>query len=461
MLHLDTAALGDRLHRLVKLAMDTGEAADLDEAQRIFSSYRLAIAIGPEVAHSAAHQAALLTMVNSGDRSLLGGVEIAGLNPDTPCLLPLPHAGSLADAVRSFGGRVVVSPTPGIPLVLLGDASFNGDAHPLALRTTFSGWCGGVAPVASGIRLDERDTLVIAAVLAGALTITEIFQFLRRSNAAAGRRGVGLSLWRPECDWRDPAALGPRIERLPSAAWLIGLGNLGQAYLWTLSLLPYATPAEVCLVLQDFDFMAPSNLSTSLLTTGSAIGQKKTRATAAWAEQRGFRTVIIERPFAANFRVMPDEPPVALCGVDNAQARACLEDVGFSRVIESGLGKGTSDFLALRLHCFPGPKPARTIWNETGAADAEGPKLDLPAYQALAANGADRCGLTSLAGRTVGAPFVGAIAATLVIAELVRLANGAHTYDFMDGHLRALDKRTVALAAQPTLVNPGTTRLGP
>jgi hypothetical protein len=32
-----------------------------------------------------------------------------------------------------------------------------------------------------------------------------------------------------------------------------------------------------------------------------------------------------------------------------------------------------------------------------------------PAYQALEATGADQCGLTKLAGRTVGAPFVGAV----------------------------------------------------
>jgi hypothetical protein len=454
---MDTAALGDELHRLVKLAMDTGEAADLDEAKKIFAGYRLAIAVGPELAASAAHQAALLTMVNAGERSLLGGVEVAGLDADMPCLLPLPGAGKLADIVTAFGGRIVTSPTPGIPLAVLGDGAFAGERHPLAIRTSFAGWCGGVAPVASGIRHAETDTLTVAAVLAGALTVTEVFQFLRRSNAAAGRRAVGLSLWRPELDWRDPAAIGPAIQRLPSAAWLIGLGNLGQAYLWTLSLLPYQTPADVCLVLQDFDFMAKSNCSTSLLTTTALIGQKKARAMAAWAELRGFKTVIIERPFGANFRVTADEPPVALCGVDNAQARACLEEVGFSRVIEAGLGKGTSDFLALRLHGFPGPRRAREIWNDTGETASDTPKLDLPAYQALAAKGADRCGLTSLAGRTVGAPFVGAVAASLVIAELIRLANGAHTYDFFDGHLRALDRRTVAPSAGLPLFNPGTT----
>lgn len=56
----------------------------------------------------------------------------------------------------------------------------------------------------------------------------------------------------------------------------------------------------------------------------------------------------------------------------------------------------------------------------------------------------------------IGAPFVGAVAAALVIAELVRLANGAHTYDFMDCHLRALEKRTIALPIDSLLVNLGT-----
>jgi hypothetical protein len=178
---------------------------------------------------------------------------------------------------------------------------------------------------------------------------------------------------------------------------------------------------------------------------------------AAWAERRGFRATIIERPFAANFRISSDDPPVALCGVDNALARAALDDVGFARVIEAGLGKGTSDFLAFRFHCFPGPRTAREIWSDTPQETADNPTLELPAYRALAAKGLDRCGLTSLAGRTVGAPFAGAVAATLVVGELIRLANGAHGYDFIDGHLRSLDNRTVATAKVLRPFNPGTT----
>jgi hypothetical protein len=147
-----------------------------------------------------------------------------------------------------------------------------------------------------------------------------------------------------------------------------------------LALMPYETPGDVGLILQDFDFLAPSNESTSVLTSTDVIGQRKARAMAAWAERRGFKTMIVERPFAADFRVSADDPPVALCGVDNALARAALEDVGFSRVIEAGLGKGTSDFLALRLHSFPGPKKARGIWDEAKSTGPDAPKLDLPAY---------------------------------------------------------------------------------
>jgi hypothetical protein len=36
----------------------------------------------------------------------------------------------------------------------------------------------------------------------------------------------------------------------------------------------------------------------------------------------------------------------------------------------------------------------------------------------------DRCGVTLLAGRAAGAPFVGAVAANLVVTELPRLLHG-------------------------------------
>jgi hypothetical protein len=64
-------------------------------------------------------------------------------------------------------------------------------------------------------------------------------------------------------------------------------------------------------------------------------------------------------------------------------------------------------------------------------------------------------GTLQLAGRSIGASFVGAAAATLVVAELVRLAIGGPRYALISCHLRDLDGRTV-IAGQPWApFNPG------
>lgn len=454
----NTTLISDRLNRLVKLALDTGEAETIEDAQRLFAGYRLAVSAGPAVANSPTHQAALLTIVNTGRRSLLGGVEISGV-ADMPLLVPLAPYHTLSEAVTGLGGKVVNAVRPEVPLIAVGDGPERA-GHEFAVRTTFEGWAGGIVPLnADSLRLNERRQFVPSGVVAGALAVAEAFQYLRGSQPAAGRRSAGLSLWRPELDWRDANAAGPDITRLPSALWLIGLGNLGQAYLWTLGLLPYASPADLQLVLQDFDVLAESNDSTSLLTQQALVGQYKTRAMAQWAERRGFKSAIVERRFAADFRVSAHEPMVALCGVDNALARAALEDVGFGRIIEAGLGGGTSDYLGFRTHLFPGARKAHDIWHNEAAKKAI--RIDLPAYRSLAAAGVDQCGLTQLAGRTVGAPFVGAIAGAAVIAELLRMVNGAHGHDLVDGHLKDLAHRTVVRAQALSPFNPGSTESMP
>ena len=446
--------VADSLNRLVKLAMDTGEAESMEDAHRLFAGYRLAVAAGDDVGRSPTHQAALLTIVNAGRRSLLGGVEVEGVE-DMELLVPVPPYRSFKEAVTGLGGRAVPTVHPDAPLVAVGNASSSTE-RAFSVRTTFEGWTAGVIPlVRDGARLAERHEFTPAGVLAGALAVTEAFHFLRGSQPAAGRREVGLSLWRPELHWQDNAASGPVITRLPAALWLIGLGNLGQAYLWTLGMLPYAAPDEAQLVLQDFDVLALSNDSTSLLTNKELLERRKTRALADWAERRGFRTTIVERPFRADFQVAPDEPALALCGVDNPLARSALEDIGFEGVIEAGLGSGTSDFLGFRTHVFPGPRKAHEVWENCDVMP--GNLTDLPAYKKLAAAGLDDCGLTQLAGRTVGAPFVGATAAAIVVAETLRVINGAHGYSLIDGHLRDLTHLTAVRAQEQQFINPGTT----
>jgi hypothetical protein len=451
---LDFENLSDELSRAVKLALDSGEVASAAEAYALFRTYRLTVFAGPSVTRSPTLQAALLTIVNTGRRCMLGGVSVVGPPAEAELLVWWKRCRTLGEAVVDLGGTMVNEVTDG-PLVVIGDAEVEESllaGRAFAVRATFEGWCGGVLPLASGGRLADTQECVPAGILAGALAVSEAFQHVRGGNATAGRREVGLSLWRPEPDvsWLDPEAAGPPLDLLPAKLWLIGLGHLGQAFLWTLGLLPYRNPESVELVLHDFDSLVLANDSTSPLTTPSLLGRKKARALAEWAEDRGFRTTVIERRFAANFCVGSTEPALALCGVDNPQARADLEKVGFQRVIEAGLGKGATEYLAFAMHTFPGPWQASERWAR-GEEESDGPAdlVHQPGYRALAADGLDECGLTLLAGRSVGASFVGVAVSTLVIAEVLRILAGGPQYGGIDGSLRALAHRSVLPSRTP------------
>src|SRR5207248_879459 len=83
-------------------------------------------------------------------------------------------------------------------------------------------------PASSNVRLAETSAFAPAGVLAGALAVCEIFQRVRGGAPTACRRAVGLDLWDPRRDWlRGESA--PPPGRLPAGAWLVGMGNLGQA----------------------------------------------------------------------------------------------------------------------------------------------------------------------------------------------------------------------------------------
>lgn len=455
--------LGDSLHRTVKLLVDEGEASSLEEAQEILKSYRLRICVGANIASSPTRQAMLLTAVNTGVRCFLGGVEVQ-LAADAPLLVFCRDSQMVGEAVNQLGGEVVpldhnsTATVSGSGSVLLIGDGFDQVTPSLrrdgVLRLSFDGWCAAATPLEDE-PLSENQEWTMSGVLAGALGVSEAFQFVRGKNWEAGARPVRLSLWKPELNpFCDPESRGPVVGYLPASAWIIGLGHLGQAYLWTLGMLPFADARKVQLVLQDNDRLQKSNLSTSILTHEGDLHRMKTRAIADWCDARGFEACIHERLFAPDFRVQAGEPKVALCGVDNPQARACLEEVGFDEIIEAGLGSQGEDYLSLRLHGFAAgaaSRKARDIWGDLNTAhNGDDARLQNPIYRDLEARGLDVCGLTTLAGRAVGASFVGTVAATLCIAELVRLTMNAHRYSLLEFSLRN-PQLVIARTAPPVL----------
>ncbi len=196
MTNLDDVA--DRLHRTVKLAIDTGEAETVEEAERIFAGYRLQIVVGPEVADSVVLQAAVLTAVNCAARTLLGGVTVVG--GAGPLRLALPPFNNLAAAIEALGGRAALATDPALPTLVIGNAPI-GALEPLAVRATVAGWSGGVVPASGPLRLDEFRRLHAGRRAGGCAG------GIRSVSASARRKPDGVSAG----DRDQPLASRPRL----------------------------------------------------------------------------------------------------------------------------------------------------------------------------------------------------------------------------------------------------------
>lgn len=436
----------DSMHRLAKMALDAGEVASPEEAVALFSRYRLRIHLGQGWASTLAGQACFLTAVNTAARAFLGGVEVygeLGLTLD----VPLYQGRSARDVTEELGVAVVNNATTELPTLVLGVAP-EGALPAFCVQLSWDHWRFEVAPAGVGGGLTCADDNPLAGIGAAALGVNEAFMHVRGDLAETGHRSVGMSLWNPlaVADWRGDAHKGPALAYLPKSMWLVGLGHLGQAYAWTLGMLPYPTDSRPHLVLQDFDKVAKSNLSTCLLLWSTDLLKPKVRAVASRLEAAGFTTALVERRFGPGHRVAGDEPTAALFGVDNAAARRDLDTAEFSLVVETGLGSGYRDFRNIRLHTFPGPRQPSLIWTAESTAQAVTELND--AYKKLADERKDICGMTLLASRAVATPFVGALAAVLAMAEVMRPLHGGLVYAALDVQLKSLRHRTGAAATQ-------------
>jgi len=448
----------DGLNRLMKQLLDSRVASSAEEAEAIFRTYRLHVSIDEAEATDSDHQIALLTTVNLACRAFLGGVSVSGAL-EAPLVAPLPLGSTLKAAVQALGGAVEDA-TASTPVIYIGGAPRARESG-FRVRAVFSGWRGGILAAHSPVQIDRVKPMPLSAVLAGALAVNEAFLYVQQAGSAIGKRKIGLSLWNPSTahDWSVPDPEEPELRFLPSNLWLLGLGHLGQAYLWGLSTLPYGDERVLNLVLQDTDEVTKSSVSTSILSTESHIGSDKTRVLSAWCTDRGFRTRLIEREFDGTFRRQRSEPAIALCGFDNPEGRVAMETAGFIYIVEAGLGQGHQDFRTMQIHTLPSSRPFSEIWRPVASSHEVQPA---PAYQKMIDDGIlDQCGVTQLSGKAVGAPFVGCTAACLVLAEVLRQLHGGPVHDLISLDLTDVEHRHVV--GHPNnfySVNPGCLDLG-
>ena len=450
------------LHRTVKLEIDEGRARTFAEAEAMARQYRVQIAVGPNVAASATRQAMLLTAVNAACRAFLGGVSVVG-DLTWPMTCRWARGASALEAVTSFGAAAGEDAPldPAVPTIVIGD--YDGAAGSVVMFATWQGWSGGVVD-AEEQRLPEDIEFALAGVLAAGVAVGEAFQSAR-GNVLAGRRSAGLSLWSPTLGWREPAAWGEAVSFLPTSLWVLGLGHLGQAYLWALGFLPYPDPGDLELLLQDTDRVFRANVSTGLLSHEQSIGALKTRVCACSLEGLGFRTRLIERRFDETHRPAAGEPTWALAGFDNPAARRALGS--FERAVDIGLGSEPDDYLALRLHALPAAGDPVALF-----AREEVPRrrqLAAPAYDDLeralldsgAAAGDARCGVIEVAGAAVGAAFVGTVAGALGVGTLLRALADDDGLEVLAVSLAAPDYVDAAFGLPGPPSNPGYVAAGP
>ena len=436
----------DDAHRLV-LGLVEELGLSYPDAEALLQTFTLKIVAHDKVATSAAAQAALLTAINTGKRCFLGGVKVE-ITEGVALKVPFAPFLTLNEVIQHLcpdqvtGGTFTETIHIGNPPSEIGGDEWLVHA---------SGWRGGVTvgrhPI--GFESDPLKDFSLGGVLAGGLAIHHAFlRAAKMSDRLA--EPWGFSLWELESDWTKLASDGPVLDALPNALWVIGLGHLGQAYLWTLALLPYRDPKTCTLLLQDFDRLKTANASAAMLAPKTAAGELKTRICAEWMFLRGFtHTLISDRRFDERTiryaETNTEEPHIALCGLDNVEGRRHLSRAGFMRVVECGLGGSASDFDQLRVHTFPNTSfRSEELWKTPDVEIVNKKRL-----QALSRK-EEVCGVHALESSkvSIASSFVGAVAASLVIAEVLKIYHGGNQSEEVDLDLRCQGRLSAKLGSQ-------------
>lgn len=359
-------------------------------AERRLAKMALQICVDPELARLRSTQIAVLGAVNAAARSFRAGVYVMA-DFDTPLALHLTSAHTLGDAVASLGGRIG-DRIMEAPSILIGAVKQTTSS---ALRLGPAGSIAHVVPADSSESFDPA-AHPLAATLSASLAVGCHFR-----AQALDRRDALLN--RHRYDFAVGADAG-----LPRKLWFIGLGHLGQAYLWTLTMLTDDL-SEYEIVLQDYDAAGASTRSTSILTFDQPAGTKKVAYCADWLRSRGASVEVVPEAFGP--RSLPRRDFCVLAGLHDTTSRALLDRTGARLIVDGGIGGRADDFLRFVVRRFPAERTAAQTFGDQPIRDYDRQKalIRSKAYQGLVDDTTESpCGLlTALAETAVGVPFVG------------------------------------------------------
>lgn len=404
--------------RVTKALTDAGRVGSFDEAEARLNAVRIDVVLGPDQLVTAAGQAATLTAVAAA-RKCFGQVTLVSPE-DATLIAPLPLGRTVLKAARRLGAKVSTQPRKNAThSVVIGHVPGGTGWR---LRCWWNRWLSGARAFESEAPGDSRQPL--SGIFSAALAVRQVF-----ACVLVGRnileRDVTVSLWTP---WQraDLNDLGPERFDVPDKIWLLGLGHLGQAFVWSLCFLP--SHGERVAVLQDDQKVAEENEATSLLVLPGhgELGERKTRIAAPWLEACGWRTELIERRHLGDIALTDADPPYLLSGLDRLEPRLVLAKHGFPFMIDAGIGHGHADFEGIQIRTIVKGQLPSGLWivsnHFTDAKDGTKALLNRPAYVELEKH-VGACGKVGFAEASVAVPFVGAATGALTIAHAIRLAS--------------------------------------
>jgi hypothetical protein len=436
--------------RILKALTDGGHAGSFKEAEHRLRAVRIEVRVGDDQRATPAGQAAVLTAVATA-RKCFGQVTLVA-DGDAPLIAPLPLGGTLLKAARRLGAKVAMTPsTRSTHVIRIGNVVRSNGWD---LRCWWHRWFIGTRAWDDDAVGDSR--LALAGVFSGALAIRQVFASVLAGKALR-ERDATVSLWMP---WAggDQAENGPAQFDLPDKIWFLGLGHLGQAFVWNLCFL--STSGERRAVLQDDQKIGDENEATSLLVVPGRrqIGERKTRLARLWLEACGWQTELIERRHHGDIRLSDDDPPFLLSGLDHITPRLTMARHGFPFMIDAGIGHGPGDFEGIQVRVIANGQPIDGLWEEPQSPEtADQDVSDLlvtPAYLELETH-VGNCGVVAFAEASVAVPFVGAATGALAIAQVIRLASMSPAPLFLQMELSSPEMTTIGYLTEAPLANLG------
>lgn len=409
------------------IALMTSKSILFEEANQLLYDSKLVLEADEKLAYSYSLQVAYVTCFNIGNRIFKGGVKCI-LPENIPNLLQL-KGKSFKDALSilfEINSNIDVSEST--PKLLFGKTPQSNNE----VEIICSGWQGGLNFYHSEqFTLDNAPTSIpLGALLASSYGLFWAFDFTFEITNNLQNESFGYSLWDNSLDynWNESIGEGPNKVKFPPKIWLVGLGHLGQAYLWTL--LHLKNEFEV--LLQDFDKLGLENLGSQILSFENQIGKYKTRICADFLDNADVSNKILEKKFISSDQKDDSlmDYQVLLTGLDSASTRSIIEPSRFKICLDgatNGKLENFDSFTFRNLNLLR--KSPHEIWN---SVEEKTEILHENLFNLVSEKGG--CGVLTNFG--ISTPFVGLFGASVLISELVKACNNGNSNSIFSGKMR-------------------------